>query len=114
MARPMTVLRLLLYAMPFGIGLVPTPAAGAATTKAAATTATTTGHDATTAERRRAAVKRAFVHAYRGYSKHAFGHDEIRPVTNRTNDSWGGLGATLAMGDSDTPREILCIARDCL
>ena len=81
--------------MTFGIGLVSTTAAGAATTKASATTATTTGHDATTAERRRAAVKRAFVHAYRGYSKHAFGHDEIRPVTNRTNDSWGGLGATL-------------------
>ena len=34
-------------------------------------------------------------HTWKGYETHAFGHDEIRPVTNRTNDSWGGLAVTL-------------------
>ncbi|GAB5362708.1 hypothetical protein AAMO2058_000821200 [Amorphochlora amoebiformis] len=41
------------------------------------------------------AVKRAFVHAWGGYERNAFGHDEVRPTTNETNDSWGGFGVTL-------------------
>jgi len=44
---------------------------------------------------RKEKVKAAFVHAYGGYIKHAFGSDELRPVTNRTNYSWGGFGITL-------------------
>ncbi len=44
---------------------------------------------------RRAAVRDAFRHAWRGYEVHAFGHDEVRPTTNATNDSWGGFGVTL-------------------
>lgn len=35
------------------------------------------------------------MHAYGGYEKHAFGHDEVRPVTNETNDSWNGWGVTM-------------------
>lgn len=41
------------------------------------------------------AVREAFKHAWGGYEEHAMGHDEIRPTTNATNDSWGGFGATL-------------------
>jgi hypothetical protein len=37
----------------------------------------------------------AMLHAWTGYERHAFGHDEVRPVTNRTNDSWNGWGVTL-------------------
>lgn len=33
-------------------------------------------------------VKRAFQHAWRGYAKTAFGHDEIRPASNKVGDSW--------------------------
>jgi len=40
-------------------------------------------------------IKAAFVHAWDGYAEHAFGHDEIRPSSNATNDSWGGWGATM-------------------
>jgi hypothetical protein len=39
-------------------------------------------------------VKDAAQHAWRGYSTHALAHDEIRPSTNATNDSWGGFGVT--------------------
>jgi hypothetical protein len=46
-------------------------------------------------EERRDAVRRAMQHAWGGYTTHAYGHDEVRPVTNATNDSWGGWGATL-------------------
>lgn len=34
-------------------------------------------------------------HAYGGYEKYAFGHDEVRPMTNATNDSWGGMAITM-------------------
>eukprot|EP00467_Chlorarachnion_reptans_P011364 CAMPEP_0114532346 /NCGR_PEP_ID=MMETSP0109-20121206/26614_1 /TAXON_ID=29199 /ORGANISM="Chlorarachnion reptans, Strain CCCM449" /LENGTH=759 /DNA_ID=CAMNT_0001715399 /DNA_START=323 /DNA_END=2606 /DNA_ORIENTATION=+ len=44
---------------------------------------------------RRKRVKSAFKHAWQGYEKNAFGHDEVRPTTNETNDSWGGFGVTL-------------------
>ena len=36
-----------------------------------------------------------FRHAWSGYKAGAFGHDELHPVTNTTNDSWGGFGITL-------------------
>lgn len=44
---------------------------------------------------RRDRVRQAFIHAWSGYEQHAFGHDEVRPTTNATNDSWGGFGAVL-------------------
>lgn len=40
-------------------------------------------------------MKDAFLHSWRGYERHAWGHDEIHPVTNDTNDSWGGMAATM-------------------
>jgi mannosyl-oligosaccharide alpha-1,2-mannosidase len=36
---------------------------------------------------RAAAVKEAFTHAWDGYSKYAFGHDELHPVSNTYSDS---------------------------
>ena len=36
-----------------------------------------------------------FMHAWTGYKRTAFGHDEVRPVSDITNDSWGGFGITL-------------------
>lgn len=44
---------------------------------------------------RRAAVKEAFVHAWEGYRKQAWLHDEVRPLSGRTHDPFGGWGATL-------------------
>lgn len=38
--------------------------------------------DESTDEFRRNAVKNAFLHAWRGYEKYAWGHDEVRPLTN--------------------------------
>lgn len=39
--------------------------------------------------------RQAFAHAYGGYKKYAWGHDEIRPVSKSAADDWGRLGATL-------------------
>jgi hypothetical protein len=38
---------------------------------------------------------KAFVHTWRGYEKYAWGHDELKPVTNKWNDDWGGFGVTI-------------------
>eukprot|EP00033_Pygsuia_biforma_P001269 GCRY01001435.1.p1 GENE.GCRY01001435.1~~GCRY01001435.1.p1 ORF type:complete len:550 (-),score=66.80 GCRY01001435.1:167-1816(-) len=46
-------------------------------------------------ETKQAAVREAYLHAWNGYVKHAWGHDEVYPVTNGTNDSWGHLGVTV-------------------
>ena len=35
---------------------------------------------------RAAQVKNAFLHAYRGYERYAFPHDELRPVSNGSID----------------------------
>lgn len=32
-------------------------------------------------------IKHAFEHAWNGYSTFAYGHDELRPITNGTTDS---------------------------
>lgn len=47
---------------------------------------------------RQEAVRNAFVHAWNGYRRQAFGHDEVRPKSNSSNDSWGGFGVTLIDG----------------
>lgn len=44
---------------------------------------------------KKAAVKEAFVHAWDGYKTFAWGHDELKPVSNATQDPFGGWGATL-------------------
>ncbi|CEP17592.1 hypothetical protein [Parasitella parasitica] len=46
-------------------------------------------------ERRREAVKRSFLHGWRGYRKYAFGHDELMPLSNKPKDPFGGWGATM-------------------
>jgi len=37
-------------------------------------------------DERAEAVKQAFIHAYHGYEKYAFGKDEIRPLSKNTVD----------------------------
>ncbi|KAF1990984.1 glycoside hydrolase family 47 protein [Aulographum hederae CBS 113979] len=41
------------------------------------------------------AVKDAFTHSWRGYTRHAWLHDELKPVTGEYRDVFGGWGATL-------------------
>ena len=36
-----------------------------------------------------------FEHAYSAYEAHAFGFDELRPLTNGTSNRWGGLAITM-------------------
>jgi mannosyl-oligosaccharide alpha-1,2-mannosidase len=50
---------------------------------------------AKTREARRAAVKEAFLHSWNGYKKHAWGQDEVAPVSGASRSSFGGWGATL-------------------
>jgi len=40
-------------------------------------------------------VKRAMEHAWQGYSRYAFGKDELLPLSKRGQDNWGGMGTTL-------------------
>jgi len=44
---------------------------------------------------RQRAVVEEFMHAFEGYRRVAWGHDEVRPESNITNDSWGGFAVTL-------------------
>ncbi|GAN06720.1 glycoside hydrolase family 47 protein [Mucor ambiguus] len=46
-------------------------------------------------ERRRAAVKKSFLHGWKGYTTYAFGHDELKPLSNKPKDPFGGWGATM-------------------
>ncbi|GAA6031931.1 hypothetical protein JCM8097_003346 [Rhodosporidiobolus ruineniae] len=45
--------------------------------------------------RRRDWVKRAFMHAWAGYAKYAWGHDEVSPVSSLFSNNYNGWGATL-------------------
>ena len=36
-----------------------------------------------------------FLDAWSSYESHAFGHDEVRPLTNVSRDNWGGLAITM-------------------
>jgi len=44
---------------------------------------------------RRDWVKRAFMHAWTGMSEHAYGHDELQPVSNGFSDNYAGWGASI-------------------
>ncbi|KAF2965225.1 hypothetical protein GQX73_g8352 [Xylaria multiplex] len=44
---------------------------------------------------RLAAVKESFLHSWEGYKKRAWGHDEIRPISGRYQNPFGGWAATL-------------------
>eukprot|EP01064_Diplonema_japonicum_P027739 TRINITY_DN4087_c3_g1_i1.p1 TRINITY_DN4087_c3_g1~~TRINITY_DN4087_c3_g1_i1.p1 ORF type:complete len:511 (+),score=73.93 TRINITY_DN4087_c3_g1_i1:104-1636(+) len=46
-------------------------------------------------EDKRQKVKAMFKHAWKGYKKYAWGHDELKPVTAEATDEWGGWGITL-------------------
>ncbi|CAG8600944.1 2882_t:CDS:2, partial [Acaulospora colombiana] len=46
-------------------------------------------------ERRRNSIKKGFLHAWRGYTKYAWGYDELMPVTNKSRNSYNGWGATI-------------------
>jgi mannosyl-oligosaccharide alpha-1,2-mannosidase len=41
------------------------------------------------------AIKSEFLHAYRGYRKHAWKHDELKPVSGGTHTQYCGWAATL-------------------
>jgi mannosyl-oligosaccharide alpha-1,2-mannosidase len=41
------------------------------------------------------AVRDAFVHSWRGYTKYAWLHDEVSPISKRPKDHFGGWGASL-------------------
>ena len=45
--------------------------------------------------RRRQAIKAAAEHSWSGYVQHAWGMDELMPLSGRGKNSFGGLGATL-------------------
>lgn len=67
------------------------------------------------AEFRANAVKEAFQHAWDGYKKYAFPHDELHPVSNGYGDSRNGWGASavdalstaLVMRNADVVSQIL-------
>ncbi|GBC04737.1 hypothetical protein RclHR1_05830015 [Rhizophagus clarus] len=46
-------------------------------------------------EERRESVKNGFLHAWRGYTKYAWGSDELRPVSNGSRYKFNGWGATI-------------------
>lgn len=46
-------------------------------------------------QRRLAAVKEAFLHSWKGYKKNAWLQDEVAPLSGRSNNGFGGWGATL-------------------
>jgi hypothetical protein len=41
------------------------------------------------------AVVAEFAHAWEGYATFAWGSDELLPLTNGTNDSWGAMAVTM-------------------
>uniref|UniRef100_V5GLL7 alpha-1,2-Mannosidase n=2 Tax=Kalmanozyma brasiliensis (strain GHG001) TaxID=1365824 RepID=V5GLL7_KALBG len=45
--------------------------------------------------RRQKMVRNAFIHAWEGYKKHAWGHDELRPVSKTAEDPFNGWGASI-------------------
>ena len=47
------------------------------------------------ARKRRGYIKAAMQHAWTGYQTHAFGADELGPVSGKPNSHWGGIGTTL-------------------
>ncbi|KAG0346285.1 hypothetical protein BG004_001993 [Podila humilis] len=46
-------------------------------------------------EQRLNQVRAGMAHAWAGYKKHAWGHDEVKPVSGGYKDNFGGWGATM-------------------
>ena len=40
-------------------------------------------------------VRASFLHAWLGYKRHAWGEDELMPLSNTSNNRWGGLAITM-------------------
>ena len=55
------------------------------------------GKEASVWESRAEAVRQAFLHAYRGYKEHAYGHDELLPLTNGSVDKCVALTFLVAV-----------------
>jgi hypothetical protein len=47
------------------------------------------------ARTRRFHVKKAMQHAWKGYETYAFGMDELKPISLKGSNNWGGMGNTL-------------------
>ena len=62
---------------------------------ALAGSSTTPQCDADDWEAAAARVRAVAARAFDGYAEHAWGRDELRPVTNRSRDNWGGLAVTM-------------------
>jgi mannosyl-oligosaccharide alpha-1,2-mannosidase len=45
--------------------------------------------------RKQTAIREAFKHAWGGYKTYAMGHDELKPISNLTADTFNGWGATM-------------------
>lgn len=54
-----------------------------------------TGAAAETRKQRLETAKAEFVHAWTGYKKHAWLHDEVAPLSGGVHDPFGGWAATL-------------------
>ena len=46
-------------------------------------------------QQRQKLVRNAFLHSWEGYKKLAWGHDELRPVSEKAQDNFNGWGATI-------------------
>ncbi|GMI02763.1 hypothetical protein TrVE_jg12329 [Triparma verrucosa] len=44
---------------------------------------------------RRAEIKASMQHVWAGYRKYAFGFDELKPLSKKGHNPWGGMGTTL-------------------
>ncbi|KAH9825228.1 family 47 glycoside hydrolase [Melampsora americana] len=52
-------------------------------------------HQMSVTKQRQEWVTRAFSHAWEGYKKHAWGFDEMRPLTNKGVNTFNGWGSTI-------------------
>ena len=51
--------------------------------------------DSETERKRREAVRNGFIWAWEAYKRHAWGHDEVKPVSTLPSDPFNGWGATI-------------------
>ncbi|GMH34338.1 hypothetical protein BSKO_02172 [Bryopsis sp. KO-2023] len=55
----------------------------------------TDGVDNVEASQAKILVKRAFLHAWNGYRRYAWGHDGLKPLSQNHSNTFGGLGLTI-------------------
>ncbi|KAG0146546.1 hypothetical protein CROQUDRAFT_657175 [Cronartium quercuum f. sp. fusiforme G11] len=53
-------------------------------------------HDAKSRNQRKEWVRKAFLYVWDSYKEHAWGHDELKPISGKFDDPWSGWGATIA------------------